>query len=209
MGTPTASNFDRIVTASGSPSDQAKTYMSRLICERVFNRPFEEPVDNKWIRHGIKYEEEAAFKFEVEIKLETKPVGFVLSECKRWGCSPDRLIVGENAALEIKCPSPWKHMEYVKFGPGKEYKQQVQGQMLVGGYDTVYFFSYFPGMQCVWIETKRDNKFINSMREILVEFSKTLDAEIKKVEEFYGDFKNVSDYIHALRVINDLMPEEE
>lgn len=209
LGTPTASNFDRVVTAAGSPSEQSKGYMGRLICERIFNRSFEEPVDNKWIRHGLKYEEEAAFKFEAEAGLQTAPVGFVLSECKRWGCSPDRLIVGEKAALEIKCPSPQKHMEYLKFGPGKDYKQQVQGQMLVGGYDMVYFFSYFPGMPNIWIATKRDNKFINNMHEILVEFSKTLDAETRKVEEFYSKWEKVPEYVRALDVIDTLIPEEE
>ena len=208
LGIPTASNFEKIITKAGSPSDQAHSYMSKLICERIFKRSFQEQLDVKWVRHGRKYEDEAVKQFEHATGFRTSPVGFVTSGCRRWGCSPDRLIDAKTA-LEVKCPSPWRQLEYLMYGPGNNYKQQVQGQMLVGGYEKVYFFSYFPGMPFVIVETERDNKFIKSMEAILSEFSKTLDEETKKIEIFYTIWPNVSEYMKARLVIDEVMPEAE
>lgn len=203
LGIPTASNFDKIITASGSPSQQAQSYMCRLIGERLLGRSLEEDISGlKWVAHGRAYENEAARQFEIVSGKVVAPVGFVTVHEGRLGCSPDRLIVGENAALEIKCPSPWKHIEYLLFGPGKEYKPQVQGQMLVGGYDIVYFFSYFPGMPSVFIEFRRDDKFIRLLHDALVSFNETMDRRLKDFAKF-----DPIDCEMVLDVLSKLMPE--
>lgn len=203
LGIPTASNFNKILTKSGGPSDQAQGYLCRLLCERLFERSFEESVDTKWMRHGRETEEEAAREFEAVSNERVERVGFVINEDGRWGCSPDRLIVGKDAAMEIKCPSPQKHMEYLVYGPGKDYKPQVQGQMLVGGYNFVYFFSYFPGMPPVLIKTERDKDFIGALRVALNVFSDHLDKKTKEMLE------KPIDYEKALSVISALMPDRE
>lgn len=203
LGVPTASNFDKIITASGAPSGQAQSYLCRLLCERIFDRSFEEHVDNKWMRHGRETEDAAAREFEVVSNERVESVGFVTTEDGRWGCSPDRLIVGKNAAVEIKCPSPWKHIEYMVYGPGKDYKQQVQGQMLVGGYDCIFFFSHFPGMPSVLLQNERDESFIEKLRIALRVFSDHLDKETAKMQS------RQIDYDTALAVISSLMPERE
>lgn len=203
LGIPTASNFNKILTKSGTPSDQAQGYLSRLLCERLFERSFEEPVDTKWMRHGRDTEDEAAREFEAVSNERVERVGFVVTPDGRWGCSPDRLIIGKNAAVEIKCPSPWKHMEYFVYGPGKDYRPQVQGQMLVGGYDFVNFFSYFPGMPSVSILTERDEGFIGTLRLALDVFSKQLDKKTKEM------LASPIDYEKSLSVISALMPERE
>lgn len=202
IGIPTASNFSKIITAAGSPSESAQGYLCRLLAERLFGRSLEERVTTKWMAHGIAYEDDAAAEFEKATNLKVESVGFITTEDGRWGCSPDRLVVGENAAVEIKCPAPWTHIEYLLYGPGKNYKQQVQGQMLVGGYNKVYFFSYFPGMPPVMIETKRDNVFIEKLETALRVFSKFLDE--KTAEMLERDI----DYETALDIINNLMPED-
>ena len=207
LGIPTASNFDRIVTKSGTPSDQRQGYMARLICERIFKRPMEEPVDNKWIRHGIAYEDEAAREFENRAGLSVKTCGFITSVNNEWGASPDRLVVGNNAAVEIKCPAPWTHVDYVLHGPGKNYKPQVQGQMLVGGYEAVYFFSYFPGMPSAFVPVLRDETFITTLRTALQSFCESLDKGEKEIRKLYKT--NNFNYDMALNVIAELMPEWE
>lgn len=199
LGIPTASNFDKILTASGSPSSQAQSYLCRLLCERIFERSFEEYVDNKWMRHGRETEDEAAKEFEAVSNERVEGVGFIPGEDGRWGCSPDRLIVGKNAALEIKCPSPWKHLEYFVYGPGKEYKSQVQGQMFVGGYDFVYFFSYFPGMPYVLVKIERDEDYIEKLRVALTVFSQHLEKKANEMLTYPIDYEK------ALSVISTLM----
>ncbi|HEX8837682.1 MAG TPA: YqaJ viral recombinase family protein [Candidatus Acidoferrum sp.] len=203
LGIPTASNFEKIITPAGAPSGQAQSYLCRLLCERIFDRRFDDQVDTKWMRHGRECEDEAAREFEAVSNERVEPVGFVLSECGRYGCSPDRLIVGKNAALEIKCPSPWKHVEHMIYGPGKDYKPQVQGQMFVGGYKMIYFFSYFPGMPPVLLQTERDEGFIEKLRIALKVFCDHLD---KKTKELMARQIN---YDVALATISMLMPERE
>lgn len=203
IGIPTASNFWKIITASGAPSDSACGYLCRLVGERVFGRSLEEPAFGKWIEHGIMWEDRAAIAWEELTGKKAEFAGLVMSENGLWGCSPDRLVAGENAAVEIKCPSPSKHIEYMLYGPGKDYKQQVQGQMLVGGYDHVYFFSYFPGMPSVSRKIKRNNDFILKLRGALTEFSKQIDEQVE-------EFKKVGpvDYETALNVISVVLPEQ-
>lgn len=203
LGMPTASNFDKVLTASGAPSAQAQSYMCRLIGERLFGRSLEDQVRNKWMQHGIDYEDEAAIKFEEISGERTEFVGFILSKCKRWGCSPDRLIASKNEVLEIKCPSPWKHIEYTLYGPGKDYKPQVQGQMLVGGYDAVHFFSYFPGMPSKVWKFERDDSFIVKLEGSLKLFSYNLEREVNKIRDIW-----LIDHERVLAILSQLMPED-
>lgn len=204
IGIPTASNFKKIITASGAPSDSAQSYMCRLIGERLLGRSLEEDISNlKWVRHGIEYEDEAVDEFEAISRERVAPVGFVLSDEGPWGCSPDRLLVNKNAALEIKCPAPWTHIEYTLYGPGKDYKQQVQGQMFVGGYDFSYFFSYFPGMPCKIWRYERDESFISKLSAALILFSQNLEKAMKDIEKMEPVNLNM-----ALDVLSQLMPEE-
>lgn len=203
IGIPTASSFEKIITPAGSPSGQAQGYLCRLLTERLFNRSLEERFINKWMQHGIDMEDEAAREFERVSNERVTEVGFVSSKDGRWGCSPDRLVAGKNAAVEIKCPAPWNHIEYAIYGPGKDYKPQVQGQMLVGGYDFVYFFSYFPGMPSCIVKTERDDSFIIKLENALTVFSDHLDKKTIEFTELDG-----IDYEVALNTIAKLMPEE-
>lgn len=203
LGIPTASSFDKILTKSGTPSDQAQSYMCRLLGERLLGRSLEDMVRTKWMQHGIDHEEEAARQFEFLSGLACEPVGFVLSKCGRWGCSPDMLIEGRNEALEIKCPSPWKHIEYTLYGPGKDYKPQVQGQMLTGGYDAVHFFSYFPGMPSKVWTFERDDSFLIKLEGALILFSDNLNKIEKKVRKDWS-----IDHDRVLTILSQLIPEE-
>lgn len=204
LGIPTASNFDKIITPSGAPSGQAQSYMCRLVGERLLERSLEEDISGvKWVQHGNTFEWEAVREFEKIINDKCRTVGFVTTPDGRWGASPDRLIKDKSIAVEIKCPSPWKHIEYTLYGPGKDYKPQVQGQMLVGRYTLVYFFSYFPGMPCrVW-RYERDDSFIELMRKALTLFSDNLEKATREYKE-----KGPIYYQTALDVLSKLMPEE-
>lgn len=204
LGIPTASSFDKIITPSGAPSGQAQSYMCRLVGERLLDRSLEEDISGvKWVQHGHTFEFEAVRAFEKITNEKCEAVGFVTTPDGRWGASPDRLIYGKNIALEIKCPSPWKHIEYTLYGPGKDYKPQVQGQMLVGGYGLVYFFSYFPGMPSrVW-RYERDDGYIELMKKALTLFSDNLEKATKEYNE-KGQFY----YQIAFDVLSRVMPEE-
>jgi hypothetical protein len=147
LGTPSASNFDRIVTAKGNPSRQAKTYMYKLICERLLNETQDDQLGFvKWVEHGRASEPNAvaAFEFINDVKLE--PGGFVTSDDGRIGASPDRLFKGRREAMEVKCPAPWTQLGYLLDGLGEDHMIQVQGQIFVGEFDAVHVVSFHPQM---------------------------------------------------------------
>jgi hypothetical protein len=179
-GKPTASQFHRILTPAGKPSGQARGYMYKLIAERLLGEIMEDQrsaMKSVWVEHGKLTEAEAITKFQDKYKLILQSVGFVTSNDYRIGCSPDCLVKGSVEAVEIKCPAPWTQIGYILDGPGEDYKPQVQGELLVGEWDKVHFFSYHPRMPAKYIETGRDEAYLKLLEDALHAFCDVLDEE--------------------------------
>lgn len=179
-GRATASQFSRIITpAKAEYSKQAAGYMLDLVVE-CFTPDYAKFLGNKWTDRGTEMEPEARAAFEAHTGLKTEQVAFVTAD--RWkhvvGCSPDSLIQNEAgeyvAGLEIKCPSPFKHAEYIEAGElPPEYKAQVHGGMAVTGLDRWHFFSYFPGLAPLHIIVERDDftaKLTDALDRFLIDY---------------------------------------
>lgn len=197
-GRASASQFDRIITpAKGEYSKQARGYMRDLLVE-CFTPDFAKFEGNKWTERGTEMEPEARKAFEEHTGLTAEQVAFVTSE--RWqhvvGCSPDSLIrdaSGEYVAgLEIKCPSPFTHAEYIEDGVlPNEYKAQVHGGMAVTGLNEWHFWSYFPGLAPFHLVVRRDDytekltaaldQFITEYGAYRAEMQPKLQARSKEV----------------------------
>jgi hypothetical protein len=183
LGIPTASQFHRIITNGGKPSAQAREYMACLVAERLLGRTSQHrSVNTEWVERGNMLEPEALLKFQQVAynkppyrQFILKTVGFVTTDDGRMGCSPDAMIEGSVEAVEAKCPSDHVHMGYLLDGPGNDYKAQVQGQLLVGGWDKVHFFSYHPRMPYCWREIGRDKKYLALLKPMMDEFCDELD----------------------------------
>ncbi len=181
LGVPTSSEFHRIVTPTGKLSSQAGGYMHRLIAEAVLNKPLLSLEGLEWIERGKELEPQAARMYEFDTEAQTAVVGFITTDDGRMGCSPDRLIVGQPGGLEIKCPAPQTHIGYMLEGFGKDYQVQVQGQMLVTGWEWVDRYSFHPEMPPVRVRTPRNDAFIVNLRGALEEFCDNLAAAMEKV----------------------------
>lgn len=151
-GKPTASNFDKIVTAAKCElSKSADGFINDLIGE-TFAPDFEPEFQGNWLtRRGNELEPQARLAFQAHTALDVETVGFCVHDNGILGCSPDALIEMDGeyvAGLEIKCPAPGTHVGYVRAGGLPDtYKQQVHGSMIVTGLSQWHFWSYFPGMQ--------------------------------------------------------------
>jgi hypothetical protein len=201
IGIPTASDFSKVMMGTGTRTRQ--DYMCRLIMERIIGRGLSENIKSKWMEHGIVTEHAAASEFSATQNLALVSCGFIVGDDERYGCSPDYLIKDREALLEIKCPAPWTHARYHLFGPGDDYKAQVQGQLLVTGYETVYFYSYFPGLPPYLLETGRDEKYIKKLFEELELFCDELDV---KTSWFLK--RGETDLNTVLFTLSKLMPED-
>jgi hypothetical protein len=205
---PTAGNFHKILTPDGKRSGQRERYMHRLIAERLLNehlpeRPSTEERESKnyWMDRGIEMEPIAVKAFEKEHKVEFQPVGFITSPLGRFGCSPDGLIAGKNESIEIKAPAPWTQVTYLLAkledpkGPWKDYRPQVQGQMLVGGFDCVHFYTFHPRMPAKYVCTLPQSAYMATLRQALDDFLGDFDTEFQKAKEL-GTYITVEEILN-------------
>jgi hypothetical protein len=140
-GIPTASEFGRIITAKkGEYATGAESYMEELIAESLgWTDPFKgnihtergnrvEPIARDWLafHHGCNVQE----------------VGFILSDCGRYGGSPDGLIDGA-IPCEIKAPDlptfiSWKRAGVLPY----DHRIQCHGHMILAESKNCLFVAY-------------------------------------------------------------------
>ena len=181
-GIPTASSFDKICTpATAKASTQSEAYMYKLLAEWMTGAK-EEEEPNEWMLRGIELEGQARETYQFVTDNEVVTAGFIYSNEERLiGCSPDGLI-GAKGGLEIKCPAPHTHVEYLLGGkiPTK-YIPQVQGCMLVTGRGWWDFMSFHPEMPPLIVRIDRDDTYICKLSELLGAFNSEMQEKRAKL----------------------------
>lgn len=189
LGIPTASNFHKILTPKKQEfSSQARGYAFRLIAEKLLNESADSIDYIEHVQRGKDLEPQAIKMFELVEELKTAPVGFITTDDMACGATPDRLIEGQAAALECKCPAAWTHLEYLVDGFGADYIVQAQGQNYVGEFEWVARYSFHPKMPPCLVKTYRDEPFISKLRAALDQFNE-MKAEIEEKVRSMGYFE--------------------
>ena len=175
-GVPTASNADRILTATGKPSASADAYIAELVDEVV--RPIPERSQdeqagtfsgNRHTERGHELEPKAAAWHHLVTGLHSRPVGLVLRDSRDAACSPDRLI-GDRGGLEIKAPEGKKHALWMIQGElPAEHRQQVHFSLAVTGLDFWDFVSFCPGYKPFRVRITPDD-YTEKMAEAIDDF---------------------------------------
>lgn len=149
LGIPSASNFDKVITAKGlKPSASQAGYIAALAAEWFLRTPLDD-AHSGFMDRGTEMEPEAAKWYAFDTDADVTEVGFCLTDDGLAGCSPDRLV-GADGLLEIKCPGAKKHMDYLLHGGLREdYWMQVQGQLWVTGRKWCDLMSYHPTIPVV------------------------------------------------------------
>lgn len=202
LGIPTASQFYLLVDQNGKPkppsNKERKRYMYRLAAERILGEVMPDRFEgNEWTERGSNLEEKAADKLAELVGCSLKVCGFIKEERDRWGCSPDRILADRNEGAEIKAPAPWTHVQYLCEGLGDRHPQQIQGQIMIAGFDAVHFWSYYPNaaLPPVHIVVRPDDGFIAKLHRELERFS----DEISVVEDFIRRNGGVERIIRAMQ----------
>lgn len=176
MGLPTASEFGSIITPKkGEYATAAETYICDLIDE--MKRPEEHGAEawagNRHTQRGTMMEPEALGVYEFDTGHRLRHVGLVLSDCRRFGCSPDALA-GDDGLVQAKAPdgptfvSWWRAWKRTGSMPDA-YKAQVHGELIVTGRQWSDFLAYCPGYDPLVIRVTPD-KFTDRLREHLDRF---------------------------------------
>jgi len=182
-GSPGASSLGKIITSTGKPSTQRKAYLYQMAGEKILGKK-EESFKSAAMARGTEMEPEARECFCGISGLEVEEVAMCYAdELKLFHCSPDGLIVGKDSGLEIKNPIISTHIGYLDKGVlPTEYKLQVQGSMAVTGYSSWEFFSYYPGLQPLWLTVERDEHLIKIILESLQAFCFDINQLVKKLK---------------------------
>ena len=164
-GLPTASEFDSIITPKTLKASASQDrYICKLIAETYANIwPDESGYVSPAMNNGVECETRARSWYEFEYDCEVEQVGICISDCGRFGCSPDGLV-GDDGGLEIKCPTMETQARYlIEDVLPAEYRCQVHGELMVTGRKWFDFVSYCEGMPTFCIRVVPDD-FTEALR---------------------------------------------
>lgn len=182
-GIPTASEFDKIVTIEGKPSKQRTKYLYQLAGERL-GGIVDESYQSFAMVQGVEKEASARALYEL-LHEPVQEVGFCLSDCGKYGCSPDGLV-GKKGGVEIKCPIMSTHVEYLlkcQDEMPSDYFQQVQGSLLISGRDWWDFVSYFPGLKPLILREEPNDVFQRLLKKELDLFNEELNEIVENIKQ--------------------------
>jgi putative phage-type endonuclease len=177
-GIPTASAFDRLITPTGKASTQIDGLALEIVAEWLTGST-DSIEATPYMTRGVEMEPEARAWFELESGLSVREVGFVTTDDRKAGCSPDGWH--DQGLVEIKVPKPGTHVEYlIGGGVPSKYVPQVQGQLWVCEADYCDFISYLPARpECsLFARVGRDEAFIAA-----------LAARVDRLHEIVEDHK--------------------
>lgn len=179
-GRPTGSQFGRIISpAKGDFATGRHVYAADLVAETLgWQSGFQGTPDTQ---RGNILEAEAIRWLQFDRDATGRNVGFCLSECGRYGASPDWLL-DDNTPVEVKSPDihtfvKW-HAHWRKTGEVPlDHKAQCHGEMHVAGADRCLFIAYpdHPALNKLVIEVRRD-AFTSLLGEYVDRFCDELDA---------------------------------
>lgn len=123
LGVITGSRAKKVFASNNLP------FVDELIAEKVSGK-MEELFQSKAMEHGVLFEPQALEEYVKRTGNNAQEIGFCIhDEFNYIAVSPDALV-SENGtysgAVEIKCPSTKKHIEYIRQNKiPNEYKYQV------------------------------------------------------------------------------------
>lgn len=180
-GIPTASEFGRIVTpAKFDYAKGAEGYMEELIAASLgWENDFK---GNGHTERGNRIEPIARDWLSFHHGCDIKETGFILSECGRYGGSPDGLIDGK-IACEIKAPDLPKFISWKRAGKlPDEHRPQCHGHLILTGADNCLFLAYpdHPDLSPMVIDVKRDS-FTSLLESHIHTFCERLEVLRKEI----------------------------
>lgn len=181
LGRPGASNFDRIVTATGEPSKSWQSYLYELAAERITGRPAND-FKSVHMERGTELEPQSRSLYELITDAEVRQVGFVYKDDrKRYGCSPDGLL-DPNGGLEMKNVLGKTQVAYLLGGKlPSDYHRQVHGSIFVTEREWWDFFSCSDGLPPFKIRVYRNEAFCKKLESALEQFCDELEEVTEKL----------------------------
>lgn len=150
-GKITASRISAVLAKSRKSGEASRTrdnYRAQLVLERMTGIERESGYQSKAMERGADLEPDARAAYDTKFDVIVESVGFVPHPTiLNAGCSPDG-FVGDKGILQIKCPYPATHMEWLmRGGVPVEHRPQMAFELsCCDERDWNDFVSYCPDM---------------------------------------------------------------
>lgn len=185
LGAVTASNFAKVMTTK-THKRSSDVYIYELAAEIYSGEDQSTFNGNEHTERGNTQEEDAILYREFTFDEEWERSGLCLSDCGRYGASPDAINREQKKGLEIKCPELKTHIKYTHGGVvPKEYLHQVYGGLYVTNYECWQFESYHKDAESFKITTYATDesylKWAEAFTRTLKEFLSDLDDIVDKM----------------------------
>ena len=195
LGKITASRLGDLMKKTKYGESTYKTRLRmELAIERITNTSASSMVMNRAMHDGIEREPDARTLFEAVTGKEVALSGsHDHPDIVNTSASPDGLLRGENAILEIKCPTHTTHAKNLMAdGIDKRYLFQIQWQIACTESTHGYFVSYHPDfppeLRLKWVKVERDDEVIAQITEEVRKFDIEVEDLITKIKD--GGNKN-------------------
>lgn len=183
-GVVTASTFSDVMAKGrgGAPSETRRKLLYSTAAEIVSGRPSEGFQGNRYTERGKEWEDEVRSLYSASTDDDVTQVGFIRRG--RIGCSPDS-CVGENGGLEIKTHAPHILIPMLERSElPAEHKPQVQGCLLVTGWQWMDFRAYYRGLPQLEVRVYRDLKYLGELSAALAQFHVEVDAIVARLRSY-------------------------
>lgn len=184
LGIPTASECHALVspTFKIKTGDGPETYLHRKVCEKLLGYSTNNG-SSFAMENGSLLEHEAIPYFSFEYNLDVRRVGLCVTDDGRAGASPDGLI-GEDGGIEIKCPTPEKHIGYLIANKvPDDYLVQTHMSLWVTGRKFWYFVSYSRQFQPLVLRVERDEEICDIIDLAVTKFNERMDTMIAQLTQ--------------------------
>ena len=190
MGKITASKLGDLmrVTKYGESTYKTRLRME-LAIERLTGKSASPNFMNQAMQDGVEREPDARKLFEAITGKEVALCGsFNHPDIVNTSASPDGLIRGEDAVLELKCPTHVTHAKnLLSETMPKNYEYQVQWQIACTESEYAYFASYHPDfpkeLRLKWVKVLRDNIMILEIEDEVRKFDVEVEELINQLKK--------------------------
>lgn len=189
IGVPSGSNYAKIMSkGKGSEPSLTRAGFVTDIANEILTGIRSEFLVNDAMKWGTMYEPDARAAYEERFGVLVQETGFCMHDSINTGVSPDG-IVSPTKLLEIKCPQPKTHLEYMRrVDMPPAYKWQVQGQMWIMEKESCDFVSYHPNFpdnaKLIVRHTMRDDKAIAELEAEVKRFLEDVAAEVEFIRNY-------------------------
>lgn len=194
----TASEADELLTPlfKARAGDGLKTYLYRKIAEKVLG--FTEDTGTSFpMMNGSILEHECIPWLEFEHNYKIDRVGFVTNDAETAGYSPDGFI-GEDGALEIKCPTIPIQMKYLLEGIAPlQYLPQMHFGMFVTGRKWCDFVSYSRQLPKLIVRVERDEEIQSAISHAFDAFMIRFGVGVAKISAMRDEENAYQEAAHS------------